>query len=96
MSQQYQGRNNNRSTYIDPSKLCPGLSVEVKGTDDKAFDRAFRIFNKKCQTEGIVKEVRARQYYVKPCERKQLARKAARQKHLKDKRNNDSRRTRLY
>lgn len=95
MSQQYQGRNN-KATYIDSSKLCPGLSVEVRGTDDKAFDRAFRIFNKKCQTEGLVKEVRARQYYVKPAEKKRLAQKAARQRHLKELRDSDPRRTRLY
>jgi len=74
----------NRNT-IDSSKIITGLTVEVKGNDTNAFNRALKTFNKKCQNAGVLKEVRDRRYYIKPSERRQLAKKAARARHLKSK-----------
>jgi len=34
------------------------------------FERALRIFRKKCQTAGIVQEVRKREYFEKPNQKK--------------------------
>jgi ribosomal protein S21 len=87
---------NNGSAYIDSSKLITGLSVEIKGNSDRDFDRAFRQFNKKCHTEGLVKKVRERQYYTKPAEQKQIDRKAARSRHLKELHAEKTRHDRLY
>lgn len=36
------------------------------------FEKAFRKFNAKIKKEGILKEVRARQHYVKPSAVKRL------------------------
>ena len=62
---------------IDSSKLIT-RGVKVNGDTQRDFDRAFRTFNKKMQDSGLVKEIRARGEYIKPSEKKQIAKKAAR------------------
>ena len=83
---------NERYQDIDSSKIVE-RGVKVRGDDQRAFDKAFRTFNKKCQNLGIVKEVRERQHYIKPSEKKRLAKKAA---VNKSRRERQSERTRLY
>ena len=78
----YRTRNPNYQD-IDSSKIVQ-KGVQVRGDDQRAFEKAFRTFNKKCQTIGIVKEVRERQHYVKPSEKKRLAKKAAVNKARRD------------
>ncbi len=39
------------------------------------FERALRKFKMQCKREGIVKNFRERQYYIKPSERKREKRK---------------------
>lgn len=51
-----------------------GVTVEVKNDN---FDRAFKIFNKKVQTAGVLKELREREFYEKPAVKKTRARKIA-------------------
>lgn len=57
-----------------------GLTVEVRNGD---FNKALRIFKKKVQQEGIVQEIRERQHYVKPSERRAKAKAAGRARWLK-------------
>lgn len=89
-------RNKNTSSEIDSSKIISGMSVEVRGNDPKAFDRAFRQFNKKVQTDGKLREVRERRYYTKPTTRKTMAKKAARARHLSDLRSQNTQRSKLF
>jgi small subunit ribosomal protein S21 len=51
-----------------------GLKVTVR---DGQFDKALRLFKKKVQKAGIVKECRQREHYVKPSVEKQEAKKEA-------------------
>ncbi len=53
------------------------VSVTVK--NNESFEKALRIFKKKWEKAGILREVRNRQYYLKPSE----ARKIAKQKKRK-------------
>ena len=53
------------------------VSVTVKSNE--SFEKALRIFKKKWEKAGILREVRNRQYYLKPSE----ARKIAKQKKRK-------------
>ena len=48
-----------------------GLSV--KSSAD-GFDKAFRVFKKKVMQDGLLREVRDRQAYIKPSERARKAR----------------------
>jgi small subunit ribosomal protein S21 len=40
-----------------------GLVVEVRGNN---IDKAIRVLNRKVKHEGIIRDVRQRQYYEKP------------------------------
>ena len=55
-------------------KMIPGLSVEVRNGN---FEKAHKTFQKKVQAAGIVREVRDRQQFTKPCTKRMLAKKAA-------------------
>lgn len=57
-----------------------GLGVEVKNGD---FNKALRIFKKKVQEAGIIQEIRERQAYVKPSEKRKKAKAAGRARWLK-------------
>ena len=59
-----------------------GLTVVV---EDGKFEKALRLFKKKVDEAGLLKEIRDRQEYVKPTTRRKMAKNAARkrwQKHL--------------
>ncbi|MFN8397265.1 MAG: 30S ribosomal protein S21 [Bacteroidia bacterium] len=53
------------------------LLIKVK--EGETIDRALRRYKKKFEKTGILREVRARMYYVKPCvERREMMKKARR------------------
>jgi small subunit ribosomal protein S21 len=47
-----------------------GLKVECS---DMPFEKALRIFRKKVDNSGLLKEVKDRMEYVKPCTERKLA-----------------------
>ena len=57
-----------------------GLSVEVKNGD---FNKALRKFKKAVQEDGILQELREREYYEKPTTIRKRKKAAARARHLK-------------
>ena len=59
-----------------------GMTVIV---EDGKFEKALRLFKKKVDDAGLLKEVRDRMEYVKPTTRRKMAKNAAKkrwQKHL--------------
>lgn len=70
--------NKNRNNSNSNEKT--GLRVEVRNGD---FNKALRIFKKKVQEDGIIQEVREREAYVKPSERRKKAKAAGRARWLK-------------
>lgn len=58
-----------------------GLSVEVYHNN---FDKALRQFRKKVQKDGLIQEVRDRQTFTKPSDKKRLAKKAAKRASKKN------------
>lgn len=77
-------RNNKRDNQIKS-----GLTVEVRNGD---FNYALRKFKKKVQEDGVLQELRDRQHYVKPSEKRAKAKAAGRSRWLKKqaKDNNDN------
>lgn len=77
-------KNKNRTftSRIDASGKS-GLTVEVRNND---VNKALRKLKKKLQNEGTLQEVRDRQYYVKPSEKRRLAKKAGKKRWLKKQR----------
>ena len=68
-------RNNNRNNHEKA-----GLRVEVRNGD---FNFALRKFKKKVQEDGILQELRERQHFVKPSEKRKKAKAAGRARWLK-------------
>ena len=59
-----------------------GIVVYV---DEKLpIDRAIRRFKKKVQNAGIIQEVREREYFTKPSDKKREKKKAARRRWLRE------------
>ena len=51
--------------------------------EDEPFEKALRRFNKTCEKEGIMSEIRKHQHFEKPSERRKRKLNAARRKQLK-------------
>jgi small subunit ribosomal protein S21 len=58
-----------------------GLTVEVKNGD---FNKALRTFKRKVSQDGVLQELRERQHYIKPSERRKKAKAAGRARWLKE------------
>lgn len=71
-------RNNNWKPRDNQQKT--GLVVTVRNGN---IDGAIRKFKKKVQDAGIVQEIRERQQYTKPSERRRKAKAAGRARWLK-------------
>jgi len=63
----------------NPSEI-QGLAVEVRNND---INYALRKFKKKVQEAGILQEVREREYFEKPSEKRKKAKAAGRARWLK-------------
>ena len=63
--------------------IIKGLSVEVRNGD---FNGALRRFKKIVQEAGVIQEIRERQAYVKPSERRKKEKAAGRARWLKKQR----------
>jgi len=73
-------RNNNINNNKKGERQKTGLSVEVRNGD---FNYALRKFKKKVQEDGILQELRERQFYTKPSEKRKKAKAAGRARWLK-------------
>ena len=80
------GRNNHRNNFRpqrskrDRLPKEEGLSVNVI---DGNIEKAIRRLKRKVENAGILKELRERQHYTKPSEKRKLAKAAARKRWLK-------------
>jgi small subunit ribosomal protein S21 len=63
-----------------PSLIITGLSVEVR---DGNINKALRIFNKKVQDDGRLRDIKDRQYYEKPTTKRKREAQVARKRWLK-------------
>lgn len=70
----------NRNRVNNAENSSKGLSVEVRNGD---FNYALRKFKKKVQEDGILQELRKREFYEKPSLQRKKAKAAARSRWLK-------------
>ena len=52
----------------------------MRARDKESFERALRLFKKRCKKRGILSELRKHSHFEKPDERKKRKRNAARRK----------------
>jgi small subunit ribosomal protein S21 len=69
-----------------PFENKKGLSVEVRGNN---IEGAIRLLGKKVKNEGLIREIRQRQYYEKPSTIRRRERAEAVSRALKAKRRRD-------
>ncbi len=70
-----------------------GTTVEVEYDN---FERALRLWKRKCSDAGIVQEVRERQVYTKPTEKRKKMKAAAKQRTKREMAKNKIHKKRLY
>ena len=72
----YKNNYNSNKRYVkrDDKPKDEGLKVTVR---DGNLEKAMRIFKKKVQKAGVLKEAKLRSYYEKPAEKKQRKKKEA-------------------
>ena len=58
------------------------ITVEVRKGN---LEQAMRVLKRKIQKEGLIKEIRMRQYYEKPCDKKNRKKKEMTRAFLKNK-----------
>ena len=46
------------------------MSIEIKIRKSEPIDRALRRLKKKLERENVIKDVRTKRYYEKPCEKR--------------------------
>lgn len=76
----------NRDKHTKDNTQLKGLSVEVRNND---VNYALRKFKKKVQEDGLLQELRQREFYEKPSAKKKKAKAAARARWLKKQRKMD-------
>ena len=57
----------------------PGIKVK----SDEPFENALRRFKKQCEKAGVLSEIRKREYYEKPSDKRKRKMLAAKKKALK-------------
>jgi len=57
-----------------------GLAVEVRNGN---LEQALRVFKRKVRKSGLIQELRDREFYTKPSERRKLAKARGRKRWLK-------------
>ena len=70
-----------------------GTHVEVQHDQ---FEKALRLWKRKCSDAGVVQIVRERQAYTKPTEKRKKMKAAAKQRQKRDNAKNKIHKKRLY
>tara|TARA_B100000809_G_C14787978_1_gene405519 strand:+ start:319 stop:579 length:261 start_codon:yes stop_codon:yes gene_type:complete len=70
-----------------------GTTVEVEYDN---FEKALRLWKRKCSDAGTVQEVRERQAYIKPTEKRKKMKAAAKQRQKRETAKNRLHKKRMY
>ena len=65
----------------DPKKEKKEIKLPENVMVDYAFERMLKSFLHQVEKDGILQEIRARRYYVKPSEIKRLAKKSKKRRY---------------
>ena len=61
------------------------MPIRIKARNGESVEQMLRRFKKLCEKEGLTKEVKRRQYFEKPSERRRRAQRKALQRQLRSK-----------
>lgn len=74
------GRLESSSRPFSLTDIAEGQMVELQIGEQDRLDWALKVFKKKVQKAGILKDLRRRRHYVKPSEARQMKANAARRR----------------
>jgi ribosomal protein S21 len=66
---------------LDPKKEKKEIKLPENVAVDYAFERMLKSFLHQVDKDGILQEIRARRYYIKPSEIKRLAKKSKKRRY---------------
>ncbi len=61
------------------------MAIRIKARGGETVEQMLRRFKKLCEKEGLTKEIKRRQYFEKPSERRRRALRKAQQRLLRGK-----------
>lgn len=59
------------------------MSIKIAIDKSDQIDKVLRRFKKMCEKEGLIKEIKKKQYYEKPCQKKRREYLKRKRRHLK-------------
>ncbi len=59
------------------------MAIRIKARSGESVEQMLRRFKKLCEKEGLTKEIKRRQYFEKPSERRRRAMRKAQQRVLR-------------
>ncbi len=59
------------------------MAIRIKSRQGESVQQMLRRFKKLCEKEGLTKEIKRRQYFEKPSERRRRAMRKAKQRVLR-------------
>lgn len=60
------------------------MAIRVKARSGEGVDQMMRRFKKLCEREGLVKDIRRKEFYEKPSERRRRAARKSLNRRIKD------------
>ncbi|MHC4415897.1 MAG: 30S ribosomal protein S21 [Planctomycetota bacterium] len=63
------------------------MAIRIKARNNETVEQMLRRFKKLCEKEGLTKEIKRRQYFEKPSERRRRAQRKALQRTIRAKEN---------
>ena len=60
------------------------MAIRIKARGGESVEQMLRRFKKLCEKEGLTKEIKRRQYYEKPSERRNRAKRKSIQRAIRD------------
>ncbi len=61
------------------------MAIRIKARGGESVEQMLRRFKKLCEKEGLTKEIKRRQYFEKPSERRRRAMRKSIQRQLRNK-----------
>lgn len=59
------------------------MSIKINVDKSDSIDKVLRRFKKMCEKEGLIKEIKKKQYYEKPCQKRRREYLKRKRRHLK-------------
>ncbi len=77
-------RSNTWLSTVFYSKATTHMAIRIKARQNESAGQMLRRFKKLCEKENLTKDVKKRQYFEKPSERKRRARRKAESRRYRE------------